>query len=237
LTRYKGSKPNACEIDLYNLSDVSMARFTQSGLSVVVYAGLDTPGEIFRGELDRRGTKTRQSGGTWTTTITAADKRRLIRDSTYSGSWPANTRRSAILPDVVRALGVPVGFQGVFPDRVYAAGWTFTGYAKDALTSLLEQDDIVWQVQAGVLDILGPTDNLPESVPLVTPKTGLHGSPSGTDKGVQFSAEYNARFKPGASVQLDSLLYSGTYTITQIQDLVSCGQLANWESRVQATIQ
>ena len=228
---WRSAKPDEAELKIWGLSDVSQTRLLQPGLVVVVRAGEETAGEIFRGLIARGGTRTVRDGPSWVTEIRAADSRSVTRSTAFARSYPPGTSSDLILQDIVAAMGLPIGFRGTLPSTTYPAGWAYMGQAAAALTRVLQPLDCLWMIQGGALHLLGPTDSLPGTAPLIQADSGLIGSPT-TGKKVEWKQYFDARVRPGGRVVLKSEFASGTYTVVERQHMVGSGQSgAMWETR------
>ena len=211
---YSSSKPDNAEATLYNLSDESLGYLEQPAQVMIIRAGVGIAGQIFAGDISRRGITTEFSGSDWITRITAAEGRRTFREAKFSASYPAGITRATILQDIARALGVPVAYLGALPALTFATGWAFVGRARDALTELLQTPvGAWWTIQHGALYILAPGEALPENAPLLTPSTGLVGSPKRTDKGADFDSLFNPQLRAGGPAVVKSKWVSGTYKL------------------------
>jgi hypothetical protein len=106
----------------------------------------------------------------------------------------------------------------------FPTGWAYVGKARGMLSELVHMTPLAWWMQQGALIyIMGPGELVPGNVPLLTPQSGLRGSPKRTDKGIEFEARFNPALAPGGGVSLQSLAVSGLYRVTTLTNEVD-----NW---------
>jgi hypothetical protein len=207
-----GSKPNKCEISLYNLSYQSVSQIERSGTTVQLLVGEGAAGRIFAGDIDRRGILTRIEPPNRITTIKCADGRRIWRSVRFVRSYGAGATRKAILADVIAATGLPLGYLSpLLRDHIFATGWAFAGKARDALAQILRIDGARYSIQSGALQILAPGETQPGNSPLITPNTGLKKSPTRTKKGISITTVLDPRIRPGRGFQVLSTGVSGDF--------------------------
>lgn len=230
------SQPNKAKIQIANLSDRSVSWLQQPNTVITVQAGAGVPSEIFRGDVLSRGITTRQNGGDWITTITAVDGGRRWLDADYVASYPPGTLWSQILADIVSALRLPIAYQS--PTFTVAAasacpcGWTWHGKAREAMTELLDGLGFYWWIDSGRIIILQEIEQwVFGPVPLVSPQTGLMGSPEKERYTVKLRCAFMPEMRPGRGFVLASRYVNGAYRAGKVnQKLTSDGM--TWENEI-----
>lgn len=210
---YQGSKPNECTVTISNLSNETIAFLEKPNLVLQLSAGQGVPGVLFRGSIKPRGVTT-ANDTTRVTTIQCVDGQRLWRDTKASVSWPENTAVAAVVQDLLRlatAQGFAIAPSNTYPPDMFPAGYYYLGRWRDALTEILVPRGYVWTVQDRTIYVGLATALNAGTVPLISPATGLHGSPKRTAKGLDFSCVLDPRIRPGWGVQLKSEFASGLY--------------------------
>lgn len=206
-----GGTPNKATITIHNLSQGTLAALERPGFVVQVLAGLDIPTPIFTGDIGRRSMKTKIAGGnTRITTIEATDGRRRYRDAKFSASYPAGTTRDAILPDILASLVLPVGPLPILPPNNFPAGWAFAGRSRSALSVLLD-DDAIWSIQDGAIMIVLAGQLAPGNAVLISPATGMRGTPERTKKGLKVVNALIPNARIGLPVVVQSREVQGSY--------------------------
>lgn len=228
-----GSKPNKATVDIYGLSESSIRFIEQKNQTIQLFAGEDLPGRAFAGDIASRGVITKVSPPNRITTIKCADGRRVWREAKFSKSYPRGITRFAVLQDIIKALGLPVGYLSTrLRDLVFATGWAFAGKARDALTQILAIDNARYSIQSGILQILAQDEVEPGNAPLISAATGMKESPQRTDKGVTVKAVLNLNLRPGRPFKVSSFGVQGDYKCTKANhDFSTLGLI--WESRAE----
>lgn len=213
---YRGSKPNEATLTIHNLSESTIAALEKPNQTLQILAGETTPGCLFVGQITTRGVVTRNQQPNRMTTITAKDGRRVYRDLPLAVSYPPNTTVASVVQDILVKATLPpynlaLSPSNVFPTDSFPTGWAYQGRWRHALTEILAPRGYYWAIQGGVLYVLNEASVAPGNVPLITPATGLHGSPTRTKKGCNIVSTLNPAIVAGRAVQVTSKFFSGYY--------------------------
>jgi hypothetical protein len=213
------SKPNEAKVRIYNCSEDTLRYLEGPNMVLTVNAGFDVPGQLFQGAISTDGVDTTNKGPDWITSIAAADGRRSYRDTLFVASYPAGTTLQVIINDIAIAMGKPVVIDPTLNLQTFTIpnGWTFSEKARSALKELLWPYVLEWTIIGGVLYIVDPKKPLPGNAPLITPESGLHGSPQRTKKGCKLKTDLNPAIIAGKGLVLKSRLLSGTYRNEEVQ--------------------
>lgn len=232
-----GPRPNKGKFKIHNLGDDS-ARFIESkNFTIQVAAGENVAGSFFRGDITRA--ETRQEGPTRVTAIEAAEGRRIWATSTIARSWPANTTRDQVLSDVLVAMGAARGFISPrLARRIFATGLMWAGLCRDLLDLLFDADALPfaerWTMTANAVDVLVDGETRPGNALLLSPTTGLIGSPSRTKGGgAKFKAVLSQSMRPGGGVQLAAKFITGIYRLVKVAHEVDSRGLV-WQTSGEA---
>lgn len=219
VTRTLGREPNKATIRVANLSDSRVQQL--SGLDqpqvelVAGYQG-DQIETIFLG--DTRDLWTLTEGVDRWTHIEAQDGGRSYRTAELDRSWPAGTTVSTVLEACATAMGVGLGNARAVAagaqlnsgGSIYPSGTSVSGPAWRSLDRICRSCSLRWSVQSGVLQLRGTRRAAVVSAALLTPATGLLGSPSwgARDRrgGVVYTATTLMRpgIYPGRVVRIES---------------------------------
>jgi hypothetical protein len=226
-------KPNTADISILNLGPDSREYLKTPGLAAVLLAGDDYPAQLFAGDIGKRGISHVRDGATITTTIKAGDGRRIWRDSWFSKSYPPGTNRDLIFNDLVAELGAPLGSKGSLPPYTFAGPVAFNAPARDALTEVLAVDLSSWNLIDGAIYYFAFGATLPGNAIVLSTDTGLMGSPTITDKGVNCKV----RLKP--EIRERSLIQLRSKEITSPFRVATCNHIGDtyarsWETAIQA---
>jgi hypothetical protein len=213
---YRGSKPNEATVTISNLSAAEIAFIERPSNVLQIYAGIDYVGQLFIGSIQPRKVETENKEPNRDTVIKAVDGQRLWRDTTASKSYPINTPVATVVKDLLALAelqGFTLGTGSVFPADSFPAGWAFAGNWRTALDEILTARGFYWTVQDRVIYVLAEAGVLPGNVPLLTPSTGLIGSPKRTDKGCNIESTLDPAIRPGGAVQIQSQFFNGLYRV------------------------
>ena len=124
----------------------------------------------------------------------------------------ANQYASAenILRYAAKDMGLPIRFDPNLPKHVFKNGFSYYGAAREAIARVCKAAGYRWSIQDGVIRIHSPIWSITDSGILLTPETGLIGSP----QRLRRSARQTAKVKDEESgknvrVQTSSPKYDG----------------------------
>lgn len=224
-----GGDANTLTIELYNLSRDSRAQIESTENKVVLSAGysMDTVRVLAVGDVTSYHTDER--GGNVVTTIEAGDGIRALTDTRVSISYDEGVSALSIVEDVAASLAVEAVDNLADLSGAYRNGYTFSGQAKHALDELAKRFDFDWSIQNGVLQLLPRREADTREIVVLTPETGMIGSPQTMDDtganiganqqaaGVTVTCQLQPRFVAGGVLELQSRGFNGAYRITEIE--------------------
>jgi hypothetical protein len=184
VTKTLKKEPNTCEVKIYNLSQATRISMQSVAVPVILSAGYpDNEAVIFSG--DARAVDHVREGPDWITRAKCGDGERVYSWSYASESFAPGTSVSIILQHLATTMGLRSGnleaviaagnFRGGLTQ--FAHGYTLHGRASVELTTLLRTLGCTWSAQNGALQIQRGTSPVPGQFPLLSPDTGLVGSP------------------------------------------------------------
>lgn len=249
--------PNKIDLDVYNLNpDHRSALLKQSGsqvskkdrkpVPVQLEAGYeDDRGVIFRGEL--RNLVIKRDGGDFDISLAGSDAGYTMNVANINRNFAPGTRVFDVVLACANELGVGVGNLAGFSDisfpnlgSTFSEGYAINKSADKALTDLLFRGGLTWSVQRGVIQVKKNHRPVDGEVYLISPETGLVGTPepevdatvlpATTGKAnPPVAAKRTGLIKvrtlllhqlyPGAKIDLESESFKGGYQITQIDYL------------------
>jgi len=227
-----GRTPNKATIEVYNLSRDSSAAFNEPGAVVRFLAGYGVPPAIFIGDVDR--SVRNPSGVDIVTKIEASDGGRKFRDSRISKTFASELTVANAIEELAAAAGIPIGNLGAIPDVRIGQGTTLDGPVRDELDRMAAIIGAEWSLHDGELQILTPAQTTPQEAVLLTPDTGLVGSPVPTKTGIQVTALLQPKIVPGRRFRLESLRYTGVYKADQVEMSGDSGWANDFYSKIQA---
>lgn len=218
-------EPNTLELQITNLAEQSRGAMQKKGLRVQVLAGYESQAAvIFVGDL--RTADHVHAGSEWTTKITAGDGEDAYQRSRISDSFAPGTPVADVVERLTRRLGVD---PGEAPRIAREIGGTFEhglaaqGKVSAVLDKVLKGRGFEWSVQDGRLQLLRERETAPGSAVLLSPETGLVGSPeAGTPAEKGGPAVLKARsllqptLRPGGRVELRSGAHRGQFRVEKV---------------------
>lgn len=205
-------EPNVCELSIYNLNADNRGKLqTDDAVATQIEAGYNSRHEIlFLGDL-RRVITTRQ-GPDWITTLKAGDGETKYATSSINEAFAPGTAIITAVKTMADRLGIKIGdTEKRLLNATHRAGITqfinglvSSGFTRDQLTEALKGLGLKWSIHQGTLQVLGLEDTTNEPVVLLTPQTGLIGSPSPGEKGiVKITALLTPGIRPGRKIRLE----------------------------------
>lgn len=233
--RTSNKDPNTASVTIFNLNPTNRALLNQGAellatpktawnwplLIEAGYVGNRT--QIFSGDI-RRVDVSKQSTD-WIATIEADDGGRAYvgkRLNAYFG--PGATVRQ-ILQAAANALGVGLGnsaakfaagnFRKGFVN--FKKGVAVHGLASKILDKYVTSAGFKWSIQDGQLQVLGPDEALLDIAVILTPTTGLIGTPSHGEKGsITATSLLQGDIKPGRVVHINCVSVKARYLVTDV---------------------
>jgi hypothetical protein len=198
------SAPNEAKIKIFNLTPEHEAQIKEEFDEVILNAGYkDNIGMIFRGNIQH---VYRYRNKTDTITeIVASDGDKDYRLATINTTFAAGSTNLDIIDAAIDSFqGVGDTNRGTIavPGKVYLRGKVVTSNSRAALDNVSKECGVNWSIQNGELDMIGVDDFLPDVV-VINKETGMLGSPTVTDKGVEVRCLMNNLLKVNARIELD----------------------------------
>ena len=228
------SNPNGSKIEIFNLAPTTRSMVEGKNTRVKLQIGyLGVPQKSSTG-LNVTGTKGNVEGvfvGNVTkavhkveggekpdiiTTLEVADGGNRFRNARLDKGYPPNTNLQQVYDDLIQELGLGKGAIKGIPDKQYSNGLTLSGLVRDHLDTLSKANKLEWSIQDETLQIIPQQEGATTSFVDLNPDTGLIGSPSKTDKGVEFNSLIQPKLRPGALVKLTSRFVTGTFKVRKV---------------------
>jgi len=167
------------------------------------------------------------------TQIECGDGEVAYQEAKLDKSFGPGVTLNEIVSELVRATGLQVGIIKDLPVKVFQQGLSITGSVREQLNKIKRTFDVEWSIQDGNLNILkiGSSDN--EEVIVLTPQTGLVGTPEETERGWKFRSLLQADIRPARRIRVESFAVTGNFVTEKV---LHQGDLrgAEWISEVEA---
>lgn len=225
-------EPNTAEITVSNLSTESLAQI-KKGVKVRLLAGYEGASAlIFAGDI--RTVETGKPSQDQETLIRAGDGDAAYRDSFVASNFAPGAQTTDVIGKIAGALGVDAGealaalkTKGVPGMRQYPRGTSASGKASQEMSRVLGAAGLEWSIQDGKLQILAPAEVAPGTAVLLTPDTGLVGSPElnvteeGEKKGkrplLKLKSLLHPEIRPGVSLQVKARGFHGLFRAENVE--------------------
>ena len=243
----KSDKPdaNTARVEIYNLSQDSRAQIESTDNRMILSAGYlqDVIKVLAVGDITSFYTE--QRNGDNITVIEAGDGIRALTDTRISISYEEGISAQSIVDDIANALTLEAVDNLADLTGTYRNGFTFAGQAKQALEELAHRFNFEWSIQNGVLQILPRREADTREIVVLTPETGMIGSPQAMDDvgvnisenkeqvGITLSCQLQPRLVPGGVVEVISRDYNGLYRITEVEHTGDT-RSQSWTSTIKA---
>jgi hypothetical protein len=214
-------EPNEAKITIYNLSPETRTALHVKNVPTLVEAGyVGTRHQIFLGDLVY--SRSARQGTDWATSLQSADGASKIKGSRVNLSLKGPAKATDALKNVAEALGLKTGnldkalAAGSLREKFqqFTQGVVLSGKADQQLDKITRSMGLTWSSQDGEIILLGPNDTLTNQVRVLSPDSGLVGSPEPGDDGiVKARALLLPELSPNFRVQIDSAEVKGFYKI------------------------
>lgn len=225
----KPGEPNTCDVHVHNLNEDSKLYLGMLGKSIPIsleagYADPVGTSIIFQGTV-RAALPSVVEGPDVITELTTGDGEAAIAQARINQSFAAGTPPSQALRSIVSALGVGTGNIDHAIALLQAKGVAnllngvaISGKAAYHLTNACKSANLEWSVQDGNLQILDKNKVLDQTAIVLSPSTGLIGSPTCDTKGVcNATVLLIPGLKCGRRVSLQGKNLQGNFRIYSIE--------------------
>lgn len=209
IKRSDATTPNVADIVVYNLSDETVAKLsnTKEFTRVVLQAGYTANfGVIFQGNIKQliRG---RESGQDTFINILAGDGERAYNYSIVNSTLAAGSTQNDQVTHILNAMGekgVSKGYVGDINSTKLPRGKVMYGESKKFLRKIAQTSSQTISIQDEALSILPKKSYTPGDAVVLTAKTGMIGTPQQTVDGIMVKSLLNPMYKIAGRVFLNN---------------------------------
>lgn len=206
-------EPNTCELLIWNLNEQHRRGLELEVEPVVeILAGYeDDQSLIFRGAV--REVFSRRDAAAWITELRSGDGEKAVKKARINKSFAPGSKLPDVLNELAKEIKVDIGnaltsLQGATLGTAggeYVNGTTVTGKASRQLTKILKSAGKEWSIQDGALQLLDVGQFLRGFAVVVSPETGMIGSPTiGNDGILRTRMLLDGDLVPGRQVKLQT---------------------------------
>lgn len=241
----ESSDGNQANVVIFNLSDETVKYLENNSgdkTFITIKAGYSDDGllTIFRGNVTK--VIDQFEGVNRKTKLTLSDGGVFIKEQLTSRSYPKGTKLDKIVDDLVLDLDLPRGSIAKLGDDVVTKSRTiFYGKSADQLKRVLESRNFAFNIQDMFTYVIARAQEKAKEeaqsrdqknrVPVISPETGLIGSPSFIDdsasmtskeadinppNGIKFRSLMNGALLPNTYVKIKSRKFNGIYRISKV---------------------
>lgn len=179
-----GENPNTCTCRVYNLNTDSRALVETVNNVLILKAGYARDvGEltIFTGTVTRAITK--REGADLVTELEMSDGGLEYRDKKTSFSFAPGVSAQSVLTNISATFGLPVRpLPTDIAQKQYSEGFAFVGRSREAMAKACEYLGLEWSLQNREVQILKKGKAVAMQAFVLSPETGLIGSPESEHK-------------------------------------------------------
>lgn len=214
--------PNTAEIRVYNMTDEQRETIARAKAPIVrLSAGYqDGMNQIWYGQLIH--VENTIEGGDIITTLSTGDGAEEYKKARISLSFGPRTKTSTVIRAIAKELGIGAGNVAKIASEIdksvkadlYISGAAFSGSAARAMTQVCLSAGLEWSIQDGKLQIMNRGKALESEAILLTPDTGLIGTPTLSNNGiVSGTCLLVPDIFPGRQIKIESRFVKGSYRI------------------------
>lgn len=213
--------PNTGNLKVFNVSEKNRKPLQKNGNLVIVKAGYQgnnfevLSGSVLKAPTVRQGTEI-------LTTVDIGDGAYALIDAQVSQIYPAGTQDIVILKDAIKSLqdqGISVGdYDETLVDKRITREYMVSGTAQEIISKYATKYGLTWSIQDSQLEFLkvGGTVNVNSAV-LLTPSTGLIGSPQVEFTNISFNTLLIPKLKIGTLVSIETPIVKTLATIKRME--------------------
>ena len=217
------SNANTAKISVFNLSAQGRALAERKQAVAILQAGYgERLQQLFYGDITRAYIS--RQGPDWVTTIECGDGSAALRSVHIDKSYAPGTDLKQVIRDVAQSFvdqgKVVMGsLLGIRSEKTQT-GVSLSGSSQKHLDDLAARQGLEWSIQDNTLQVLPKDRDSGLEAVLLTPRTGLIGSPVKREVagglGVEFKALIQAKLVPGRLVRIESRQVDGAYKIQSV---------------------
>jgi len=207
ITKSVLSHPNLCKLVIYNPNETTLAALQKKFTRITFNAGYEgLTGLLFKGEI--RNAYQGKTSTDRTITLYAADGERDWQNSRFNKTYSENVNTKQIITDVIESFkGLTQGLIEGLPDKKdKVMGETLSGSSKDIMDRFAKEYDFNWSIQNEQITISKTDEPLSNTQAiLITPTTGMIGSPTVTEIGADVTSLLNPKLLPDRLFKIESV--------------------------------
>ena len=217
------STANTAKISVFNLGARGRALAEKKKAVVLLQVGYgEQLAQLFYGDITRAYIS--RQGPDWVTTVECGDGSDALRSVHIDKSYAPGVDLKQVMRDVIQSFvdegKVVVGSLLGLKSEKAQTGIAISGSSKEVLDDLAAKQNLEWSIQDNTLQVLPVDKDSGLSAVLLTPETGLIGSPVKREIdggiGIEFKALIQPQLVPGRLVKVKSREIDGVYKLRAV---------------------
>ena len=218
IRRSSTASPDAADVELYNPGPDTVAALESPRAIVRVIAGYDTPAVVLSGRIVVGSLRVERDGPTRVARMQVQDGGVDLRQTRLSRAWGGTVYGSEIIDYALEASGLARGTIRLPVDPTYSRGTVTVGALRDTIATVARDAGASWAVQDGALHVWPATEERTRTAILLSPSTGLIGSPVLSDDGhVEVVSLLRPSLRPGDLYVVRAEQHSGEYVAVDLE--------------------
>lgn len=224
VTRTSSKEPNEAAVSIYNLAPETRVALQEKDILTQIECGYaDNVHQIFLGRLDYA--RSFREGADWVTSFQSTDGGRAFRKSRINLSLKGPVKPERVLDEIGKSMDLDLGNlkQKVAEGgprkavKSFLGGFVASGKAEAELTKITNTMGLQWSVQDEQLNVLAPDETLGTLARVLSPATGLIGSPEPGDKGrITARCLILPNLIPNSRVKIEAREIEGFYKVEKV---------------------
>lgn len=223
---HQRKEPNTATVSIFNLASTTREKLATKDpnglpLQILIEAGYgDELEQLYLGRI-RNAISTR-NGESWVTTIDSGDGEAEVQKAHVDVTFPKGAKVTDVLSQLIKKTGLGPGdlvskiqqngFSGTFDQ--FARGLAVSGNADNKIKQISQALGMTASVQDGVYTAFEEKAGGKATGFILTPETGLIGSPeSGKEGTIKSRSLLLPKLRPGHLIGLKSAQFDGTYRV------------------------
>lgn len=216
--RSRTGSPDAAEVAVWNASPEALASLGDPGVVVRVLPGYGTASQVVGGSLVRKSLRVEDDGVDRVAVFQIADGGLALRSVRVSQGWASAVKASELVEYLRAAAAWSRGTIRLGTDVEYTTGEVLIGSVGPELDRIVRDCGSQWSVQNGALQVWPLGESRPrETGPLLSPTSGLLGSPRTVDGGIEVRCLLLPGMLPGMPYRVASRDVEGDFIATDVE--------------------
>jgi len=207
ITKSVLSFPNVARVTLYNPNENTLSALQEKYTRIVLNAGYEGDLRLlFKGEV-RNAFQTKK-GRDRVTTVYSGDGEQSWQNASFNKTFSEKLSVSSAIQEVLKTFSnVNIGtLEGLPEVKDKMRGQTLSGSSKDIMDNFADEYGFTWSIQDGEIIVTPDEEPLQgDEAILVNAATGMIGSPTITEIGVDVVTLLNPRMIPNRAFKVESV--------------------------------